>query len=86
VLGGWLYARTVPARRAGGDRRLWLFVAAMAALEIYSAMSPPPATPQQTALSGLAAYLVLALLAGLVDRARYTPGRSGYARVIGRSG
>jgi hypothetical protein len=86
ALGGWLYARTVPARRAGGDRRLWLFVAAMAALEIYSAMSPPPATPQQTALSGLAAYLVLALLAGLVDRARYTPSGSGYARVIGRSG
>jgi hypothetical protein len=70
ALGAWLYARMVPPGRAGGDRWLWLFVATMAALELYSAASAPPASSQQAALSALAAYLVLAVLAGLVDRAR----------------
>ncbi|MGO8914827.1 MAG: hypothetical protein ACLQJR_02840 [Stellaceae bacterium] len=72
MLGGWLYARMVPARRARGDRWLWLFLAAMTALEIYSATAPPPASSQQVAISALAAYLVLAVFAGLVDLARGT--------------
>ena len=70
--GGWLYARMVPARRAGGDRWLWLFLMGMAALEIYGAVAPPPASAPQLALSALAAYFVLALVAALVDRARST--------------
>jgi hypothetical protein len=72
ALGGWLYARMVPARRASGDRWLWLFVMAMAVLEIYGAMAPPPESAPQLALSALAAYVVLAVLAALVDRARGT--------------
>lgn len=72
AFGAWLYARLVPTRRAGGDRWLWIFVTAMAALEVYAALAPPPASPQEAALSGLAAYLVLTLLAALVDRRRGT--------------
>ena len=72
ALGAWLYARYAPARRKGGDRWLWLFVAAMAALELYGALGPAPATPGAVAATALAAYGALALLAGLVDRARGT--------------
>jgi hypothetical protein len=70
ALGGWLYARAVPAQRPGGDRWLWLFVLAMAALQIYATVAPPPDTPPHAALSALAAYLLLPLLAALVERAR----------------
>jgi hypothetical protein len=62
----------VPAQRGRGDRWLWFFVAAMAAAELYNVVAPPPASPQELAVSALAAYLVLAMLAGLVDRARGT--------------
>lgn len=72
ALGGWLYMRMVPARRPGGDRWLWLFVAAMAAAELYNVVAPPPASSEALAVSALAAYLVLAVLAALVDRARRT--------------
>ena len=72
ALGGWLYMRMVPTRRAGGDRWLWLFVAAMAVAELYNVVAPPPASSQELAASALAAYLVLAVLAALVDRARRT--------------
>jgi hypothetical protein len=71
-LGAWLYARYVPARRPHADRWLWLFVAAMAALEIYNAFLPAPTAPKGLAVTALAAYSVLAVLAGLVDRARGT--------------
>jgi hypothetical protein len=69
-LGAWLYARYVPAQRSHGDRWLWLLVAAMAALEIANAVVPAPAAPNGMAVTALVAYGVLALLAGLVERAR----------------
>jgi len=72
VIGAWLYARYVPTQRAHGDRWLWLFVAAMAVLEIYNEFAPAPAEPAAMAATALVAYGVLALLAGLVDRARGT--------------
>jgi hypothetical protein len=70
--GAWLYARAVPARHASGDRWLWGLVAGMAALEIYSALGPVPDSAAAVAGTALGAYAVLALLAGLVDRARGT--------------
>jgi hypothetical protein len=72
-LGAWLYARYVPAQRAHGDRWLWLFVAVMAALEIYAAVGPAPTAPKDIAVKALLAYGVLAALAGVVERARSGP-------------
>jgi hypothetical protein len=72
LLGAWLYARQVPARRAGGDRWLWGFVALLAALEIYNSLAPPPPEATGMAVMALVAYAVLAALAALVDRARGT--------------
>jgi hypothetical protein len=68
--GAWLYARYVPAQRAQADRWLWLFVVAMAALELYNAFAPTPTAPRGMAVSALLAYGVLAALAGAVERAR----------------
>lgn len=67
--GAWLYTRYVPAR-PGGNVWLWIFVAAMAAVEIYAVLGPPPASPAAEAQTALAAYFALALLAGIVDLTR----------------
>ena len=72
VLGAWFYARAVPPRRRRGDLWLWAFVAFMVALHLYGTFGPLPTSTSAVAQSGLGAYLVLALLAGLVDRARGT--------------
>jgi len=69
IVGAWLYARYAPARRHG-NIWLWLFVAAMAALECYSEFGPPPASPSAMAMTALIAYGALALLAGIVDLTR----------------
>jgi len=69
AFGAWLYARFTPARR-GGNIWLWLFVAVMAAVEIYGVFGPPPVSPAAEAETALAAYGALALLAGLVDLTR----------------
>jgi len=84
-LGAWLYARYVPAQRAHGDRWLWLFVAAMAALEIYAAVGPAPTAPKDIAVKALVAYGVLAVLAGLVEHARGTSSSARPAAVLGRN-
>jgi len=67
--GAWLYARYVPAR-PGGNRWLWIFVAAMAAVEFYGAFGPPPASALVEAEMALGSYSLLALLAGIVDLSR----------------
>lgn len=68
-IGAWFYVRYVPARRSG-NIVLWAFVALMAALEVYAAFGPPPASPAAAARTALLAYGVLALLAGFVDLTR----------------
>jgi hypothetical protein len=68
-VGAWFYARYVPAR-AAGNLVLWVFVALMAALEVYGAFGRAPGSPQAEAQTALLAYGVLALLAGLVDLTR----------------
>jgi hypothetical protein len=70
--GAWLYARFVPAKPRG-NAWLWLFVAAMAAVELYGVFGPPPASPAAEAQTALIAYGALALLAGLVDLSRAKP-------------
>jgi hypothetical protein len=72
VLGAWLYTRSVPAQWRLGDRWLWGFASAMAALEVYAALGPAPDSAAAVAATALGAYAALALLAGLVDRARAT--------------
>jgi hypothetical protein len=67
--GAWFYARYVPAR-SYGNLVLWVFVALMAALEVYGAFGRAPGSPQAEAQTALLAYGVLALLAGLVDLTR----------------
>jgi hypothetical protein len=68
-IGAWLYARFVPAR-GRGNLWLWLFVAAMAAVELYGVFGPPPPTPVAEAHTALLAYGVLAALAAIVDLSR----------------
>lgn len=72
LAGALIYARCAPAKRKAGDVWLWLFVAAMAAVEIYAVFGPPPASPVAEAQTALLAYGLLAALAGLVDWARGT--------------
>jgi|SRR5580698_5099822 hypothetical protein len=74
VAGAVVYARTVPSRTRFGDTALWVFVAAMGAVELYGMFGPVPATPAAEAQTALAAYCILGLLAGLVDWGRGTVG------------
>ncbi len=67
--GAWFYARYVPAK-PGGNRWLWIFVAAMAVAELYAAFGPPPSSPAVAAEMALGSYALLALLAGIVDLSR----------------
>lgn len=69
AMGAWLYARFVPARRHG-NVWLWIFVAALAALEIYSAFGPLPVSPQAECRTALLVYGALTVLAGFVDLSR----------------
>lgn len=69
VAGALVYARHLPAR-PGGDLWLVLFVFALSGVEIYNQFGPPPASPRIVAMMALGAYLVLALMAALVDRTR----------------
>ncbi|MBV9993421.1 MAG: hypothetical protein JOZ72_19270 [Alphaproteobacteria bacterium] len=72
LAGAIVYARGVPSRTRFGDTALWLFVAAMAAVEVYGAFGPAPESPAAEAHTALVAYGLLALLAGLVDWGRGT--------------
>ncbi|HEY5337002.1 MAG TPA: hypothetical protein VIJ85_02270 [Rhizomicrobium sp.] len=69
IAGAFLYARFVPAR-GRGNLWLWLFVVAMAAVELYGVYGPLPASPAAEAHTALLAYGLLALLAGFVDLSR----------------
>ncbi|HEY8947377.1 MAG TPA: hypothetical protein VIM56_00685 [Rhizomicrobium sp.] len=71
-IGAWLYARFVPAK-GRGNTWLWVFVAAMAGVELYGVWGPPPANATAEAQTALIAYGALALLAGLVDLSRAKP-------------
>ena len=68
--GAAVYAHAVPSRTRLGDVWLWIFVAAMAAAQIYSSFGPQPESPLAMAQTALAAYCILAGMAGLVDWTR----------------
>lgn len=70
VVGAWFYARYVPARSPRGNMVLWLFVIAMAGLQLYNNFGPQPTAPIAAAQLALFGYGVLAVLAGFVDLTR----------------
>jgi hypothetical protein len=72
IAGAVLYARFLPSKRRAGDAALWLFVAAMAGVELYAVFGPAPASAADEAKTALLAYGALAALAALVDWARGT--------------
>jgi len=72
IAGAIVYRRSVSSKTRLGDLWLWVFVAAMAAVELYGTFGPMPATPAAEAETALFAYGLLALLAGVVDWARGT--------------
>lgn len=72
--GALIYARAVPAQRRIGDVVFWAFIAALAAVQVYATFGPAPQSPDAQAQTALTGYVVLALLAGLVDWARGTAG------------
>lgn len=67
-VGAWLYARLTPFVSFNGMVLYWSFVIFLAALQIYANFGPPPASPRSMAVMALSFYLVLALLAALVER------------------
>ncbi len=69
LAGAWLHSRYVPAK-GYGSVMLWIFVASMAALQVYASFGPDPASATDEAQTALFAYIVLALIAGAVDLAR----------------
>jgi len=74
VAGASIYARAVPSRTRRGDTALWMFVAAMAGVQVYGTFGPGPASGLDEAHTALFAYFLLAGLAALVDWARGTAG------------
>jgi hypothetical protein len=67
-LGAWLYARMTSFASAKGRYVFWGFVILLAAFQVYANFGPPPSSPEAMAVIALALYLVLALLAALVER------------------
>ena len=64
-VGAWLYARTVTFKQ---PFVFWGFVLFLAALQVYANFGPPPSSTDEMAFMALAFYVVLAVLAALVER------------------
>jgi hypothetical protein len=54
--------------RANGRYLYWAFIILLIAFQVYANFGPPPSSPDAMAVTALLFYLVLALLAGLVER------------------
>lgn len=67
-LGAWFYARSVTFTSAKGRYAFWGFVIFLAAVQGYANFGPPPSSPTAMAVSALAFYVVLAVVAGCVER------------------
>ena len=68
--GAAVYAWRIPAKNKLRDLWLWLFVIALSAVQVYGTFGPAPTSPIAEAQTALFAYLTIAVLAGLTDRAR----------------
>jgi hypothetical protein len=67
-LGVWLYAHMTTFASAKGRYVFWAFMVFLAAVQVYANFGPPPSSPESMAVTALAFYVVLALLATLVER------------------
>ncbi len=67
-LGAWLYARRTTFASARGRYVLSAFVILLAAVQAIANFGPPPSSPHAMAVTALAFYAVLALLAAWVER------------------
>jgi hypothetical protein len=68
VLGAWLYARQTRFGNLSGKRLYWGFVFLLAALQVYGNFGPAPSSPRSMAITAFSFYVVLALVAALVER------------------
>jgi hypothetical protein len=64
-LGAWCYGRMTTLAGARGRYVFAAFIALLAAVQVFG---PPPASPRTMAVTALVFYVVLALLAGWVER------------------
>lgn len=72
LAGAFLYVRCIPAR-GKGNIVFWIFILALAALQMYVSFVPPPADAAAEARTALTAYGVIALAAAFVERMRAQP-------------
>ena len=75
-VGAVIYARALPSETRRGVWAYWTFVALMVLAQLYGQFGPDPASPLAEAQTALGAYLVLAAVAGVVDRLRRTAARA----------
>jgi hypothetical protein len=68
--GAVVYTRYAPSEGRFGDLALWTYVAALTGVQFYGQFGADPAAPVAQAQLALFAYLALAAVAALVDRAR----------------
>jgi hypothetical protein len=71
-IGAWWYARGPAFARAKGRLAFWVFVVLLAFVQVYANFGPPPSSPRAMAIIAFAFYVILASLAGWVERVRPT--------------
>ena len=71
-VGAWLYARSATFEGTKGRFLYWSFVIVLAALQVYANFGPPPSTPEAMAITALAFYVALSLLAAWVEHVATT--------------
>jgi hypothetical protein len=67
-LGAWLYVRATTFKGAEGRYVFLSFLVFLVVLQIYANFGPPPSSPAVMAVTALALYVAVALLAGWVER------------------
>jgi hypothetical protein len=70
MLGAGIYARAMPSTTRAGVWAYWIFVGLMVLAQLYGQFGPDPDSPIAEAQTALAAYVVLAVVAGIVDLLR----------------
>jgi hypothetical protein len=73
-LGAWIYARSAAFASDASRYKFWGFIAALAVLQLYANCGPPPATPVDLAVIGLASFAILAAIAAWVEPRRLVRG------------
>jgi hypothetical protein len=68
LIGALMYARARKYKSAKSRYVFWGFVALLAVVQVGANFGPPPSSPQTMAISAFVLYVVLALLAALVER------------------